>query len=472
MSEVQTMDKYVEGFYQIIKDSDVVGGTSRFPICKPYQSEDGVYGDKNHVFSTSVWNDFGDSEKNWLSANNYQNRSTKLREDFTDNPITNNEWNALLVKIREEFMIRNNFLSNYGSGSLKPRINNMYIQNGHQGYFATGDTIRQDDISRIFDDILTLLSIEVPSVARSGSSVNNRLPLNTLSSDVAKTIDVAQSDGSYTKVKVEPHNVDFAQLAYNLNAYDINEGSHQGNNWFTGSHMREYVYRHSGIRTEETSSVDGTVNNGIVPTHEPTDLTTSTTYGYAEEPPRNNSTSSQLITHRRPFGNIDYVKLVKDGSLKKPIIDGDGYVVSDEYMEMVHTRWAFLGSVANAGKISPMYVKYIIGTREIVVKDKDGNVMKDTYGNPIKQIETKDFSADANITVPDFCKNPLSITHGEYTLNIAASNVATYFMKVMNLISSKCVCNCNYCSCFGHEAACACYVVKVTGWCYTYQYIL
>ena len=76
------------------------------------------------------------------------------------------------------------------------------------------------------------------------------------------------------------------------------------------------------------------------------------------------------------------------------------------------------------------------------------------------------------MTVARFLMNPLVITKGEYTLNIAGTNVATYFMKAINLISSLCVCNCNYCSCFGHEASCACYVVKVRGWCYSYQYIV
>ena len=62
--------------------------------------------------------------------------------------ITNDEWNALLIKIRQEFMLRNNFMN--GPGTLQPMSAQLDSQNGHSGYMASGDKIRQSDIEKIF----------------------------------------------------------------------------------------------------------------------------------------------------------------------------------------------------------------------------------------------------------------------------------------------------------------------------------
>lgn len=42
-----------------------------------------------------------------------------------------------------------------------------------------------------------------------------------------------------------------------------------------------------------------------------------------------------------------------------------------------------------------------------------------------------------------------------------------YLVGAVNLLSSTCVCNCNYCTCFGDEV-CTCHVVRKYGWCYAY----
>ena len=459
---IQTADKFKgDGFYQYVPDP-----TGKFPICKPY----GTSGDdKDYVFSTSLWSTFDSSSQSYLANHSYQRRSTRLRENFDDKPITNDEWNALLIKIRQEFMLRNNFMS--GPGTLQPRSAKLASQNGHSGYMATGDKIRQNDIERIFDDIITLFKIELP--AQASSSVNDRLPVQTfpLSVDKSNSIITYSSGGSSTTVHTSGKNEpDFAQLDYNPNASEINVGSHKGNNWFTGSDMREYVYRHSGMQQSEINNISG---NTAVSAHYPGNLLTSDIYGYSTQPPYNLGGGIVYQPKRRPYGNVDYVKYVtySDG-VRKPAFSGNGYIPSDLYTYVYRWRTALLGGLSDAGDIEPMFVKNCVGTRETTVKDTNGNVMKDSDGNPIKQTETRNFSDESNITVARFCKNPLGITEGEYTLNIAGTNVATYFMKAINLISSLCVCNCNYCSCFGHEASCACYVVKVRGWCYSYQYIV
>lgn len=464
---VQIANKFKgDGFYQYVPDP-----TGKFPICKPYGTPGG---DKDYEFSTSLWSTFDSSSQSYLANHSYQRRSTRLRENFDDNPITNDEWNALLIKIRQEFMLRNNFMN--GPGTLQPMSAQLDSQNGHSGYMASGDKIRQSDIEKIFSDILTLFKIELP--AKASSSVNDRLPVQTfpLSVDKSDSIITYSSGGSSTTVNTSAKNEpDFAQLDYNPNASEIDVGSRynnpQGNQWFNGSDtMREYVYRHSGIQQDEINNIEG---NTVVSAHEPDNLLTSDIYGYSTQPIYNLGEGVIYQPKRRPYGNIDYVKYVTyDDGIRKPAFDVFGYIPSDLYTYVYRWRTALLGGMSEVGDIDPMFVQNCIGTRETVVKDKNGNIMKDVNGNPIKQTETRNFSKESNITVARFCMNPLGITRGEYTLNIAGTNVATYFMKAINLISSLCVCNCNYCSCFGHEASCACYVVKVCGWCYSYQYIV
>ena len=42
-------------------------------------------------------------------------------------------------------------------------------------------------------------------------------------------------------------------------------------------------------------------------------------------------------------------------------------------------------------------------------------------------------------------------------------------VRTSNLLSNTCVCNCNYCSCFGDEV-CTCNTVGRSGWCYAYLF--
>ena len=59
------------------------------------------------------------------------------------------------------------------------------------------------------------------------------------------------------------------------------------------------------------------------------------------------------------------------------------------------------------------------------------------------------------------------------TVEIGDKTFAEFFNRFLvgaaNLLSNTCVCNCNYCTCFGDEV-CSCHVVRRYGWCYAYIY--
>lgn len=52
---------------------------------------------------------------------------------------------------------------------------------------------------------------------------------------------------------------------------------------------------------------------------------------------------------------------------------------------------------------------------------------------------------------------------------VTAKFYNTFLAAATQKICETCVCNCNYCSCFGDEV-CSCHVVRRYGWCYAYLY--
>jgi hypothetical protein len=75
------------------------------------------------------------------------------------------------------------------------------------------------------------------------------------------------------------------------------------------------------------------------------------------------------------------------------------------------------------------------------------------------------------------CGNDSIVTQWQYLFraNVSAGDSTlaeffnTYLVGAANQLSNTCVCNCNYCTCFGDEV-CNCHVVHRSGWCYAYIY--
>lgn len=239
--------------------------------------------------------------------------------------------------------------------------------------------------------------------------------------------------------------------------------------------MREYRYRKGLIkiggyengkfveREHMLRDVDGTIpivddglpisaqNPKMIKTYSPEDILTNDLYGYTLNEKfkiYNGILKSEVNVSidKRPRGNFDYVKTDENGNpIVKPGTKGM-YDVSDQFKEVVKFMEDF------KGKDIPYK-----GQKQV----PDG---KDSYGNP----KYKTLYKEGQMKLI----NVLTLPQDDegYTISIKANDVNTYFMHVINLLSDICICNCNYCSCYGHEASCTCYVVKASGWCYSYMY--
>lgn len=448
-------------FYQIIKDS-------RFPICRPYGTPND---DKNYDFGTSFWDGTHGYKANATNAKELadagmNSRAKKLKTDFNDGEkITSKEWNQVITKIRQEFALRDEFRGTFKPNAAKIGYNEFgdsVEASGTDGkeFFNHNDEIVRGDYIKIYNDILTLFTYEVES---EDTINNNRVPQARFSYDVNaqyKTNNGINTGNSTSNGKVLLNNLDEIE-----SASAINEGQRQGNNWWAGpGGMREYMYRYTQGADEKV--VQG---NQILDAHAPDDVLTNANYGYTAigtreipaSPKTIGTTDSEMTktvtNNQRPHGNKDYIKFVPIDSNDltkgyKPVVTQSGYYqVSDLYKAIRNKRTELLESKLTL----PCSKTKLAGV--------------DEYGAPIYDIETQSVSDLPIISALLFSTVP-SGQYAGYTIDIKASNINKYFMETINLLSSLCVCNCNYCSCYGHEAACICYVVKVSGWCYSYMY--
>ena len=445
------MTKWHEGFYQIIKDS-------RFPICHPYGTEGS---DKNYDFGTKFWDGTiykaNETNSNNLLKNKANLRSTKLREDYTDNNyITEEEWNLAITKLRQEFYIREELpigttyadKKDYFSHSKFLPDTQLVTGSDNGQFFNSTDTIKEKDYLHMFNDVLTLILYETASE----SGINNdRIPRVKFSYNYIKDDGIGK--------------VDLLNMKENPNCTSINEGTHQGNNWFdNGRKMREYTYRNAVGGVSRTIGY-GTSHPHMLPIQAPADVMTNANYGYT---PRGSvvinqdalailATPKSLNSTLKPHGNIDYIKKDLDGNLV--LKDKENFDISDEYKRMVEARKQYV-----SGKI-----QVPLKTQKKVGVDEYGN---DIYDTEIITREMKLVQALTRPTVTVIVVNENGKPEErKYSVDIRANNINNYFMKMINTLASTCVCNCNYCSCYGHEASCICYVVKVNGWCYSYQYL-
>lgn len=434
-----TATKYISAFYQIIKDP-----TGTFPICRPYGTSGN---DKGYDFGTAFWDGtyYKANADNAKGLAGFNRRDKMLRETFsTAEPITNVEWNQLITKLRQEFAIRCEF-----NGSYVPSVKTVGVtetgdrtksgSDNHQ-FFSPKDEILREDYKNIYRDIMSLLVYEIPVE----DAVNNpRLPMDNFSFNRKNTA------GGYGG--------DSSNLDVNPNAEAINEGTRVGNNWWTGQKMREYMYRHATGATVN-KVITSNANNGILLTMGlPSDILTNKEYGYTTFGSRNvaayipgsdMNTTKTVRSSKRPYGNTDYLaKTVDENGTTHILKNSNGfYQVSQEFKDMVAKRKKFLG-----GNVK------VKCTRTVLTG-------KDEYGMPkyVTEKEEREMPLVTALT---------SVTvSGNYTVDISADSVGRYYMAMVNQLARTCVCNCNYCSCFGHEASCICYVVKVSGWCYSYQY--
>lgn len=415
------------GFYQIIKNS-------HFPICKPYGTQTD---DKSTDFGTKFWAKFFNANKanaDKLDEQNLRQRSTKLKDNYAEGEnITNDAWNALITKIRQEFYIREECPE---TRTFIPEVEKVTGSDNGQ-FFNKNDVVQQKDYLHMYNDVLTLLLYEVSS----STGVNNdRLPRTKFSANF----------------DADTKTADLLNTVENPNATPINEGSHydDGNCWFTGGTMREYRYRYA----KGDAYVTKPATHGLIaPISAPSDIMTNSNYGYAprgEVKIQDTGINKSFVSKLTPYGNIDYIKRDSNGNLMlkqdNGKVDTSAYEVSQEYLDMVEARKKFLTDKKMDVEVSRQKVA---GT--------------DEYGNTQYITETKTIKLNLLDAI-----TKASVTYGgdKWTVNIKAQSVNNYFMKLLNKLSSTCVCNCNYCSCFGHEASCICYVVKVTGWCYHYLY--
>jgi len=455
------------GFSQIIKDS-------RFPICRPYGT---IGDDKDYDFGTKFW-DGTYYRANAENARYLQNaglnkRSKKLKEDYIQgkDEITNDDWNAALTKMRQEFAIRYDFDT---KAMQSIQLNRVFGVSDNDQFFSKGDVMLQFNYQKFYCDILTMLLYE----AHDATPYSDRIPASRISMDI---YDVKSGQmGSMSNLNV------------NANAEPIEEGYHEGNNWFTGYPMREYRYRHavypvthtrddgSTYETDERVPLTGRVVDNEVQPPSPMDLfdngkplsiedakvvnmyprknlLTDHTFGYTPSETftiKNSILNSEFTVtlNKRPRGNFDYVKMKKLDGINGgwlPVVSEEGfYEPSDQFKEIIK----FMKAFRNTDDVPYVGIKQI----------PDG---KDEYGNQKYKTQTKNgrIKLLAAITLPQDAEG--------YSISVKAEDINNYFMHVINLLSSVCICNCNYCSCYGHEASCTCYVVKVNGWCYSYMYI-
>lgn len=435
-SRVRFATKLFSGFNQIIKDN-------RFPICRPF----GTPGDdKNYDFAENFWNGtyYTANEENarWLREKGWNKRNKYLREDYTDtgtDKITSNDWNAFITKLRQEFAIRFDFKKE----AMKTiQCNRLYSVSDNNQFFTNKDFMMQQNYHKIYCDILSMLLYE----AHDASDSSNRLPASRFSFDIANE-NSAPGQNSGVGGSGTRKNLDFEP-----NASDIEEGYHYGNNWFTGYPMREYRYRHGKL--DETQPIPQVVcvgdNSSLANVATRKDIFTDHMFGYTptEKFTIDNkilNSKVEITVDKRPRGNFDYVKVDEKGN---PIIKTSGmYEVSDQFKEVI----SFMEAFKNKN------VPYV-GHKQV----EDG---VDEYGNKKYKTKTKngEILLIGAITLPQDDEG--------YTISIKANDVNKYFMHVINLMSQICICNCNYCSCYGHEASCTCYVVKASGWCYSYMYL-
>lgn len=445
--------RYFAGFYQIIKDN-------RFPICRPFGTPGS---DKAYDFGERFWDgtfyQANSENAKYLRENGFNKREKKLKENFEaggefgKSGITNDDWNAALTKLRQEFAIRFDFNQEL-MNTVQVKTLEGVSDNGK--FFSDGDYMLQQNYHKIYCDILSILLYETHDTTQ----YSDRLPASRFSYDISD----GQGHGTRKNLDVEP------------NAETIEEGYHAGNNWFTGSPMREYRYRKGIIkiggyengkfveREHMLRDVDGTIpiiddglpisaqNPKMIKTYSPEDILTNDLYGYTLNEKfkiYNGILKSEVNVSidKRPRGNFDYVKTDENGNpIVKPGTKGM-YDVSDQFKEVVKFMEDFKG-------------------KDIPYKgQKQVPNGKDSYGNP----KYKTLYKEGQMKLI----NVLTLPQDDegYTISIKANDVNTYFMHVINLLSDICICNCNYCSCYGHEASCTCYVVKASGWCYSYMYL-
>ena len=460
-SRVRYATRYHAGFYQIVKDN-------RFPICRPYGTPGS---DKEYDFGEKFWDgtyyQANAANAKYLKDKGFNKRNKKVREDFEaggefgKSGITNDDWNAALTKLRQEFSIRFDFDR---SSMQTIQTNKVEGVSDNNEFFVDGDYMLQQNYHKIYCDILSILLYETHDTTQ----YSDRLPASRFSYDIAD----GQGKGTRKNLDVEP------------NAETIEEGYHEGNNWFTGEPMREYRYRRAMIKLGDIEEkivngvkqnvyvekehmlrdVDGTIpikddyqpiseqNPKLVKAYSPEDIETNHLFGYtpSEDVKIYNGILKAEVNvkiNKRPRGNFDYVKTDSDGNpIVKPGTKGM-YDVSDQFKEVIKFMEDF------KGKDIPYK-----GQKQV----PDG---KDAYGRP----KYKTLYKDGQMKLI----NVLTLPQDDegYTISIKANDVNTYFMHVINLLSDICICNCNYCSCYGHEASCTCYVVKASGWCYSYMYL-
>jgi hypothetical protein len=332
-----------------------------------------------------------------------------------------NEWNAVITKVRQEFYIR--------GAKTRPQIDGCGVDEYHvrksfndnrQFFNVLTDYVLKSDVLKLYHDIRALLCFEVPST----DSYNNpRLP-------------EAYITANYKGGPVDS----FWQRNHELDALS-SEGSRVADNWWDGGKMHQYIYRFahgnpplSGDdfnHPERYSLTDSQVHSAWE-------------YGYADVSalPDINVQDATFNPPYRPRGNYDYL----DGSLS---FSGGTWATSDAYRQVMELKKDFLHNAHNIHCDFTTIEGY------------------DSYGNAIRSREEKEIPMQL---IYALTQKTYNYGGKDWEISISAQNINDYFFKAINHLAAICVCNCNYCSCYGHEASCICYVVKVNGWCYSYQY--
>ena len=520
-----TDTKYTEGFYQIVEPPQFLKDV--FPICRPFGDPGD---DKSYEFGSSYWSGFDSTSRNEASSRGLSNRKGRLKDSFSvTDKVTNKDWNCAIVKLKQEFAIRCGFKHNWIP--FVEQTGDFGLSN-HLGYFRDGikggsdgdsdptqgektDIVYRRDMQKIYLDIIRLLDYEVPMYSVEDGSKNPRFPefRGIFSNDYGKV-------GDYNSILKEIVDIDdadkFLKQGNNVFLPPDNKASEKKWKYF---HLNDNVIGYPGEPASSCAKYEGKLESfgdnyppgGSINIDQLNDWESRYTLGTGgyDFKKMTKKRILQFIGASQPwYRKSDSLLDWDDGifiDYWQPKRDTDDFAYAQEIVPNTYYPYGNKDYTEDGGaggkepKPSALYKavqefrkKFINPAKETTDNDllvsakisKTATVDRDLYGNPITQTVEEDASFSVAYVMRhaytefqtvdkygDDGKLISRMTIGGDKIIVDANSVANVFMKTINKISDICVCNCNYCSCFGNEVTCLCYVVKVTGWCYSYMYV-